>query len=131
MTLEQAKQLKEMGFPQNGLTDTYYTWEGYKMFPVCVGVRPSTDKEKWDYCGNWYDNPTAEEALAWVEDKLYMPAKVSNAITVVQGVGWVNISVGIYGHVEKTPYFGKVFDTLSDAVYALIVWAHENKLLEA
>ena len=108
MTLEQCKRLKEMGFPQDIGISAY--WE------------LSKDRIELWHTRNLHMateiccNPTAEEALEWVEDKLYMPAKVSNAITVVQGVGWVNISVGIYGHVEKTPYFGKVFDTLSDAV---------------
>jgi hypothetical protein len=124
MTLEQCKRLKEMGFPQNGLTDTYYTWEGYKMFPVCVGVRPSTDKEKWDYCGNWYDNPTAEEALAWVAGKLDNDIYLINFNPTSDGIE-------ISAWCDSMQIYTEEYPTLSDAVYALIEWAYENKLLEA
>jgi hypothetical protein len=47
MTLEQCKCLKEMGFPQ-GIQGVSYV------------------EDEIDY----YDNPTAEEALEWVKSKL-------------------------------------------------------------
>jgi len=98
MTLEQAKRLKEMGFPQY--------CKKYIYDPV---------NEKSEH----YADPTAEEALAWVKSKL-----ISRVVLLVND----DINIIYY---QANFEFNKCFDTLSDAVYALIVWAYENKLLEA
>jgi len=96
MTLEQCKRLKEMGFPQ-GIQGVSYV------------------EDEIDY----YDNPTAEEALEWVKSKL-----ISRVVLLVND----DINIIYY---QANFEFNKCFDTLSDAVYALIVWAYENKLWEA
>jgi len=67
----------------------------------------------------FYFNPTAEEALEWVKSKL-----ISRVVLLV------NDDVNII-YYQANFEFNKCFDTLSDAVYALIEWAYENKLLEA
>ena len=105
MTLEQAKRLKEMGFPQEGIQNYYQEISGN-----CIGKIISVD-------------PTAEEALDWVKSKFDFTS--------------MDISIGVY----KNHYSVLITNenlignwgrpTLSDAVYALIVWAYENKLLEA
>lgn len=73
--------------------------------------------------GEWfYDSdlpdPTAEEALEWANKKL-----ISRVVLIV------NDSVNII-YYQANFEFNKCFDTLSDAVYALIVWAYEKKLLK-
>jgi len=97
MTFEQCVQLKEIGFPQK-------------------------DMLKNVICDEWgeyhFKNPTAEEALEWVNKKL-----ISRVVLIV------NDSVNII-YYQANFEFNKCFDTLSDAVYALIIWAYENKLLE-
>jgi hypothetical protein len=74
--------------------------------------------------GEWfYDtdlpDPTAEEALAWVGKKL------NNKI---EGLFTENKYLLAY-YVNSEINFKTDKKTLSDAVYALIVWAYENKLL--
>jgi hypothetical protein len=70
----------------------------------------------------FYFNPTAEEALAWVAGKLNQIINVRILIK--------HVMIGC--HVKDGMYFEFIAEcSLSDAVYALIVWAHENKLLEA
>jgi len=91
MTLEQCVKLKEMGFPRN------------------IG--------EWFYDTDLPD-PTAEEALEWVNKKL-----ISRIVLLI------NDDVNII-YYQANFEFNKCYDTLSDAVYALIVWAYENKLLE-
>ena len=103
MTLEQAKRLKEMGFPQEGIQNYYQEISGNS-----IGKLTATD-------------PTAEEALEWVGEKL------KERIDISFYPNRVRIKCIIYNR----GMWQSVFDTLSDAVYALIVWAHENKLLEA
>jgi hypothetical protein len=102
MTLEQCKRLKEMGFPQNGEVARFF-------------------RDTEDYEEDYYDNPTAEEALAWVGEKL------KERIDISFYPNRVRIKCIIYNR----GMWQSAHNTLSDAVYALIVWAHENKLLEA
>jgi len=93
MTYIQSVKLKEIGFPRE-IGEWFYDSEG-----------------------EFLPNPTAEEALEWVNKKL-----ISRVVLIV------NDSVNII-YYQANFEFNKCFDTLSDAVYALIVWAWENKLL--
>lgn len=119
MTLEQCKRLKEIGFPQYEDDDdvSSHYWNN------------CTDEEEWQnfsldligfhnlgrFCV--FANPTAEEALEWVKSKL------SNGITIIPKTDGYDISY-------RCIFDKKNNETLSDAVYALIEWCYENKLLE-
>ena len=94
MTYTQSVKLKEMGFPRN-MGEWFY-----------------------DSDGEFLPDPTAEEALEWVNKKL-----ISRVVLIV------NDSVNII-YYQANFEFNKCFDTLSDAVYALILWSYEKKLLE-
>jgi hypothetical protein len=102
MTLEQCKRLKEMGFPQEGIQNYYQEISGNS-----IGKLTATD-------------PTAEEAHYWVYQKIRKKYDliITNNSIVELNDGETTIEIGMY-------------DTLSDAVYALIEWCYENKLLEA
>ena len=108
MTLEQAKRLKEMGFPQEGIQNYYQEISGN-----CIGKIIAVD-------------PTAEEALDWVAGKLTEKGFVINFL-----ISKSFISTTVMNAVTNEKKFIEIFDTLSDAVYALIEWCYENKLLEA
>jgi hypothetical protein len=97
MTYTQSVKLKEMGFPRN---------EGEWFY---------------DSDGEFLPNPTAEEALEWVGEKL------KERIDISFYPNRVRIKCIIYNR----GMWQSAHNTLSDAVYALIEWAHENKLLEA
>lgn len=101
MTLEQSVKLKEMGFPRN---------EGEWFY---------------DSDGEFLPNPTAEEALAWVAGKL-----TENGFLVNFLISKRFISAKVIKAITNEIKFIEIFYNLSDAVYALIVWAYENKLLE-
>jgi len=107
MTLEQAIKLKEMGFPQNK-SELYWVEYGNNYIDFYDEILDSKIQ---------FANPTAEEALEWVNKKL-----ISRVVLIV------NDSVNII-YYQANLEFNKCFDTLSDAVYALIVWAYKNKLL--
>ena len=111
MTLEQAKRLKEMGFPQDIGVSAY--WE------LSRGRIELWHTRNFHMATEICCDPTAEEALAWVKSKL-----ISRVVLLVND----DINIIYY---QANFEFNKCFDTLSDAVYALIVWAYENKLLEA
>jgi len=111
MTLEQCKRLKEMGFPQVIGISAY--WE------LSKGRIELWNTRNLHMATEICCNPTAEEALKWVKSKL-----ISRVVLLV------NDDVNII-YYQANFEFNKCFDTLSDAVYALIIWAYENKLLEA
>ena len=121
MTLEQCKRLKEMGFPQGTGVSAY--WE------------LSKDRIELWHTRNLHMateiccNPTAEEALDWVAGKLTEKGFVINFLISENFIS--TISTTVMNAVTNEKKFIEIFDTLSDAVYALIEWAHENKLLEA
>ena len=71
----------------------------------------------YDSDGEFLSNPTAEETLEWVESKL------GNGIMIIPQTEGYDISY-------RCIFDKKNNNTLSDAVYALIVWCYENKLLE-
>lgn len=74
----------------------------------------------YDSDGEFLPDPTAEEALEWVGKKL------NNKI---EGLFTENKYLLAY-YVNSEINFKTDKKTLSDAVYALIVWSYENKLLE-
>ena len=84
---------------------------------------PDLENQRYVYIDNeYYCNPTAEEALEWVAGKLNQIINVRILIK--------HVMIGC--HVKDGMYFEFIAEcSLSDAVYALIIWAHENKLLEA
>jgi len=114
MTLEQCKRLKKMGFPQGTGVSAY--WE------------LSKDRIELWHTRNLHMateiccNPTAEEALEWLCEKL------DEEITISINKKRIKI---IYEELHEYTCFVDRHNTLSDAVYALIEWAYENKLLEA
>lgn len=107
MTFEQCVKLKEMGFPQNK-SKLYWVEYGNNYIDFYDKILDSKIQ---------FANPTAEEALAWVNKKL-----ISRIVTITND----NVNIIYY---QANFEFNKCFDTLSDAVYALIVWSYENKLL--
>ena len=113
MTLEQCKRLKEMGFPQVIGISAY--WE------LSKGRIELWNTRNLHMATEICCNPTAEEALEWVGEKL------KERIDISFYPNRVRIKCIIYNR----GMWQSAHNTLSDAVYALIVWAHENKLLEA
>lgn len=81
-------------------------------------------KGEWLYNndGNFLPYLTSEALLEWLRGKL------GGVIEIYADTITVGIAYRADG--EDTQYF-KNHKTLSDAVYALAVWAYENKLLEA
>ena len=77
----------------------------------------------YDSDGEFLPNPTAEEALAWVAGKLDNDIYSINFNPTKKGIE-------ISAWCDSLPIFTEDYPTLSDAVYALIVWCYENKLLE-
>ena len=120
MTVEQCKRLKEMGFPQDIGVSAY--WE------ISKGRIESWHTRNLHMCTEICADPTAEETLAWVSLKLDVIAIYIND-TLYDKPFWITYVPNNNDCTDDDFDYG--FDTLSDAVYALIEWAYENKLLEA
>ena len=99
MTFEQAKKLKEIGFPQRNM------------------LKNIISDEDGDY---FFKNPTAEELLEWIGGKL------ENKIEAL----FANKSYLLAYYLNSEINFKIKCDTLAEAVFALAIWAHDNKLLE-
>jgi len=104
-----------MGFPQNIGVSAY--WE------LSKGRIELWHTRNLHMCTEICADPTAEEALEWVISKI----NGNYGINIFPGKQLTSIE--FYYRETQIQTFLK--NTLSDAVYALIVWAYENKLLEA
>lgn len=117
MTLEQCLKLKDMGFDKKTKM-CFIFWDSYRgeeiEEEITIKALNAFDEDEILY------SPTAEEALEWVSKKL------NNKI---EGLFTENKYLLAY-YVNSEINFKTDKKTLSDAVYALIVWAYENKLLE-
>jgi nucleosome binding factor SPN SPT16 subunit len=125
MTLEQCIKLGEIGFDKE-TKNCFVFWDSFRGSEISEDItknalQANVDKEDLLY------NPTAEEALAWVKDKLSLIYDLSFSIT---KKGY-KIDYAYENEDEECEFLDTIYPTLSDAVYALIEWCYENKLLEA